>query len=177
MTAPLAQIVSGDYDNKSFDLRTYYAGFTRRPMPEWSLKALSKASSHFIKGHIGYDAWITMVSGTEDRPVNLRQVEDWAIGAAGQIATTKPRLRFRSRTYTPSYDPSWGRFAAIDAARLAVFGMAPAPWPRAKELGCDYEAYLRIRNFVGGAIVLAMNQYEIELKVVFAIESGILDRD
>lgn len=140
-------------------LRSYYAGFCRRALPEGSLKRLSLADSCLPDGHPGYKAWITIVSGTDRFHPELH---DWAVGLGATIAKMKPRLKARRREYVASYAHSWGRQASIDGLNMAIHGKATAPSvaSQADALGCDRDAYSRIRNFVAGAIGLAVDQYE-----------------
>lgn len=153
----------GDYDIKARELRQYYAGFCRRALPEGALWRLSLAQSCLPDNHPGFQAWITVVAGTDRFCVPL---QDWAVGLGATIAKMKPRLRLRRRTYVASYDHTWGRQAAIDGLTLALFGEAKTTPvnERAKEFGCDWHAYARIRAFVAGALILAMSQYEDALR-------------
>ena len=155
--------VQSDTGIKGGDLRQYYAGFTRRALPEGALWRLSLASSVLPQGHPGYMAWLTDVSGTERFCVELQQ---WAIGLGATIAVMKPRLRRRARTFVSSYDHSWGRQASLDGLYVALWGKAsvPATVARADEYGCDRDAYRRIRDFVAGALILAAWQYEDALR-------------
>jgi len=151
--------VQADYAIRGTDLRSYYAGFTRRALPEGAIWRLSLASSCLPVEHPGYMAWLTTVSGTERFCPKLQQ---WAIGLGATIARMKPKLRTRARTYVASYDHSWGRQASLDGLSVALFGKdaVPATLARSEEYGCDRDAYARIRNFVAGAILLASWQYE-----------------
>lgn len=153
------KIEVGDYDLKTADLRTYYAGFCRRALPDGSIWRLSLASSCLPEGHPGYMVWLTMVSGTDRFGPKLH---DWAMGLAATIAVMKPRLKTRARTYVASYDHAWGRQAAADGLNIALYGSKSVPSIRqqAEALECDREAYGRIRNFVAGSLLLASDQYE-----------------
>jgi len=168
MTAPLAQIVSGDYDNKAFDLQTHYAGFTRRAMSEEDLARLSWAQKRLPPGHIGYKVWIYIVSGA-DRSTYC-EIAKWCVALGPTIARLKPRLQFRSRQYVLSYKPEWGVWACIDGLDLALHQKCPSLRQRARQFGCDREAYGRIRNFVGGALLRAFSQYEAALRAEFMQE-------
>lgn len=153
----------GDWDVRGADLRSYYAGFTRRALPEGAIWRLSLASSCLPTGHPGYMAWMTMVAGTDRF---TPQLYDWAVGLGATIAAMKPKLKMRARVYVPSYDHAWGKQASIDGLNLAIFGAdhVPAIAARADEFQCDRDAYKRIRNFVAGAILLAQWQYEDALR-------------
>lgn len=162
METKAAQTV-GDWDVRGADLRSYYAGFTRRSLPDGAIWRLSLASSALPHGHPGYMAWLTCVADTE----NFRtQLHDWAMGLAVTIAGMKPKLRLRARQYVPSYDHAWGSQAAADGLNIALYGVdyVPAILERSEEFGCDRDAYKRIRDFVAGAILLAIWQYEDALR-------------
>lgn len=154
---------TGCWDIKSQDLRQYYAGFTRRALPEGALWRLSLAQSCLPENHPGFMAWITTVAGTDRFCVPL---QDWAVGLGATIAKMKPRLKQRRREFVPSYHHEWGRQAAIDGLTLALFGEAQTPSirERAEAFGCDRDSYARIRAFVAGAIILACSQYEDALR-------------
>lgn len=155
--------IGGDWDIKSQDLRQYYAGFTRRALPEGAIWRLSLAQSCLPAGHIGYKAWLTVVAGTERF---CPELQTWALGLAETIASMKPRLRKNAREYVPSYRKDWGERAALDGLIWAIFGdskVEPVS-AQAANFGCDREAYRRIRDFVAGAILLAIWQYEDALR-------------
>jgi hypothetical protein len=163
LSAETAIEVQADYQIKGPDLRSYYAGFTRRALPEGAIWRLSLASSCLPTGHPGYMAWMTTVSGTERFVPELQR---WAIGLGATIARMKPKLRQRGRQYVASYDHAWGRQASLDGLVLALFGAenVEAIAARADTFGCDRDAYRRIRDFVAGAILLASWQYEDSLR-------------
>ena len=151
--------VQADYQIKGRDLRQYYAGFTRRALPDGAIWRLSLASSCLPANHPGYMAWMTTVAGTERFCPELQR---WAIGLGATIARMKPRIRSRAREYVPSYEHAWGRQASLDGLSEALFGEKDVASirERAEAYGCDREAYARIRKFVAGAILLALWQYE-----------------
>lgn len=163
MTVAEAIEVQADYSIKGADLRSYYASFTRRALPEGALWRLSLASSCLPDGHPGYMVWLTMVAGTERFVVPL---QDWAVGLGATVAKMKPRLRKRAREYVSSYDHEWGKQASIDGLCMAIFGegQLTSLRDRAEQFNCDREAYQRIRNFVAGALLLASWQYEDSLR-------------
>lgn len=170
METKAAQTV-GDYDVKGRDLRSYYAGFTRRALPEGAIWRLSLASSALPHGHPGYMAWMTTVSGTERFCLDLQR---WAVGLGATIARMKPRLRSRGRQYVSSYAHEWGRQASLDGLCMALWGVecVPAIVARADEYGCDRDAYRRIRDFVAGALILAAWQYEDALTWAHRVARG-----
>lgn len=155
--------IQGDYDIRGQDLRTYYACFTRRALPEGALWRLSLASSVLPEEHIGYKFWLTLVSGTDRF---CPELQDWAIGLGATVARMKPRLSRRAREYVISYDHAWGQRASLDGLASALFGadQVPSVRARADEFGCDRDAYKRIRDFVAGAFTLSAWQYEDALR-------------
>lgn len=160
MTVAEALQVQADYSVRGPDLRSYYAGFTRRALPEGAIWRLSLASSCLPTGHPGYMAWMTMVAGTERFCPELQR---WAVGLGATIARMKPKLRARGRTYVASYDHAWGKQASLDGLICALFSRdtdVPAIAARADEFKCDRDAYRRIRDFVAGAMLLSIDQYE-----------------
>lgn len=155
----------GCWDIKGQDLRQYYAGFTRRALPDGAIWRLSMACQYLPENHVGYKVWLTLVTGT-DRFVP--ELQEWAIALGAAIAQMKPRRNKLARTYVPSYKPDWGRQAALDGVTQALYGEARTPpyTAQADRFGARYEAYRRIRDFVAGALMLAAGQFESELRLV-----------
>lgn len=153
------KIAVGDYDVKGRDLRQYYAIFTRRALPDGAIWRLALASTCLPGGHPGYMAWMTVISGTERFCPELQR---WAVGLGSTVARMKPRIRKNAREFVPSYRHEWGRQASLDGLCMALFGRdkVPATLARAESLGCERASYARVRNFVAGAILLSMQQYE-----------------
>ncbi len=156
--------VQADYFIRGQDLRSYYAGFTRRALPEGALWRLSLASSVLPEEHVGYKFWLTLISGTDRF---CPELQDWAIGLGATMARMKPRLKQRSRVYVSSYKHEWGRQASLDglcmAQGLDLWGGVSLR-ERAEQFGCDREAYQRVRDFVAGAFTLSAWQYEDALR-------------
>lgn len=152
-----------------FDLHTYYASFNRKAMPEGALQALSRASSHLPKEHVGYKVWMTCVAGPR---LFYDDLAAWSIALGETIAKMKPKLRYKSYPYVPSHKSDWGRQACLDGLELALTGKTESYDARAREFKISHQAYVRIRNFVAGALLLAMEQFEVELRVVLAVEKN-----
>lgn len=152
-----------DYDIRGSDLRQYYASFTRRALPDGAIWRLSLASSCLPQEHPGYMAWLTLVSGTDRFCVEL---QDWAVGLGATVAAMKPKRGQRAVTFVPSYRHEWGRQASLDGLYMALWGdeSVPAILARADAFGCDRDAYKRVRDFVAGAILLGIWQYEDALR-------------
>ncbi len=155
--------VQADYFIRGQDLRSYYAGFTRRALPEGALWRLSLASSVLPEEHVGYKFWLTLISGTDRF---CPELQDWAIGLGATMARMKPRLKQRARVYVSSYSHEWGRQASLDGLVGALSGLdaIPSLRDRAEQFGCDREAYKRVRDFVAGAFTLSAWQYEDALR-------------
>ena len=161
--------MAGDYDLRGSDLQTYYAQFGRRAMSDAAIWALAKAEMEMPANHIGFKAWITCVAGVESYCPELQR---WAVGLAATVARMKPRLRKNARRFVVSYRPEWGRQAAIDGLSIALFGAdtVPSIQSRATTLGCDWDAYQRLRDFVAGAVVMQMVEYQSELAWAVKVE-------
>lgn len=146
-----------DYDID--DLRSYYAAFGRRQLPDAAHFTAAVADSTLPDAHIGYEVWITWVA---EVPFFREKLTQWAEGVGELAATLKPKLKKHSRTYVESYRPSWGRQASRDGLCMALYGAGSVPGleARATELGCRWQAYKRVRDFVAGAITQQMQQFE-----------------
>lgn len=144
------------------DLRGYYAAFGRRQLPEAAHYTAAVACSTLPDSHVGYDLWITWVA---DVPFFERSLTQWAEGLGELAATLKPRIGERHRTYVESYRPEWGRQASRDGLRMAIMGpnFVPGLETRATQLGCRWQAFKKIRNFVAGAATVQMQQFESQL--------------
>jgi len=144
------------------DLRGYYAAFGRRQLPDAAHYTAAVASSTLPDSHIGYELWITWVA---EVPFFQRQLDEWAEGLGELAATLKPRIGERHRTYVESYRPEWGRQASRDGLRMAILGpnFVPGLQTRATELGCRWQAYKKVRDFVAGAALMQMQQFEAQL--------------
>jgi hypothetical protein len=120
------------------------------------------ADSTLPDGHVGYDLWITWVA---EVPFFERSLIAWAEGLGELAATLKPRIGERRRTYVESYRPEWGQQASRDGLRMAILGpnFVPGLQTRATELGCRWQAYKKVRDFVAGAALMQMQQFEAQL--------------
>ena len=151
-----------DRDIRGPDLRSYYAAFGRRALPDGAIYALSVASSALPDGHIGYDAWMTQVAGV---PFFADSLKEWAISLARTAATLRPLLGKRRVQLVKSYRDDWGRQAALDGLCLALFGGSEVPGLEARsvEFGCRWQAYKRIRDIVAGCVSWQADEYEAAL--------------
>jgi hypothetical protein len=141
------------------DLRGYYAAFGRRQLPDAAHYTAAVACSTLPDNHVGYDLWITWVA---DVPFFEKDLIQWAEGLGEQAANLKPKLGQRHRTYVESYRPEWGRLASRDGLRMAILGpnFVPGLETRATQLGCRWQAFKKVRNFVAGAAMLQMQEFE-----------------
>lgn len=151
-----------DWDLRGESIEDYYARFGERRMPDLGIWHLSAASAKLPASHIGFQAWITMVSGVPNyRP----ELQRWAVALADHIGVVRVRRSRRLEPFAHSYRRDWGRQAGIDGLCIALFGRddVPGGYRRAEQLDCDKRAFQRVRNFVTGATVLAMNEFREEL--------------
>ena len=153
---------SGDYDLRSRDLRTHFGAFTKKKLPNDSLCALSLACSRLPPKHIGYMAWLTVVSGTD---LFAKPLADWCVGLGDHIHSVKLKRRKRFRMYCESWEPKWGRQACLHGLAVGTFGARQVPGVNVREeqFGVSGKTYQKIRDFVGGCISLGINQYEDEI--------------
>lgn len=135
-----------------------FAQFGHRPMDDADLWALGMATMVMPDGNPGAEAYLMKIAGTVDFAPRLTL---WgrvvAIGVAG--AGYKSRGGTRRRAYVEGYDESWGRYAVADGLSIALYGEAPGLVERAEELKCGKQGYQRIRDFVGGALVVAIAEF------------------
>ena len=152
--------VQGDYQIKRKDLRQYYASFGNIPLSDKAVWNLSLADSVLPDHHIGFKAWISCVAGVTCHRYELQQ---WCMSLASQIAIMKPKWGVRAVTFCPSYEHNWGEQASLDGLTQALLDKSPSVLSRCTEFGCDRRDYTKIRNFVAGAVIAAMWQYEEQL--------------
>ena len=144
------------------DLRGYYAAFGRRQLPDAAHYAAAVADSTLPDSHVGYELWITWVA---DVPFFAAELQEWAEGLGELAATLKPKLGDRHRTYVESYRPEWGRQASRDGLRIALLGpnFVPGLQTRATQLSCRWQAFRKVRDFVAGAAIMQIQQFESQL--------------
>ena len=132
----------------------------------WGLHALSDADIWALAmatmvmpdGSPGPEGYLSQVTGTD---LFIERLKLWgsvvAIGIAG--AKYKAKGGARHRPYVEGYDESWGRYAVADGITLALYGKAEDAIGRSKDQG-----YRRIRDFVGGALLEAIEEYRVALE-------------
>jgi hypothetical protein len=152
----------GDYDLKGPDLRSYYAAFGRRALPDGAIYTLAVAESALPDGHIGYEAWMTQVAGV---PFFAPSLKAWSVSLARTAATLRPLLGKRRVQLVKSYRDDWGSQAARDGLCVALWGekVVPGLEARATEFGCRWQAYKRIRDIVGGCVIRQIDDFESSL--------------
>lgn len=137
-----------------------FARFGLRPLSDSDVWALSMAAMVMPDGNPGAEAYLAQVSGTRIFDARLTlwgRVVAIGIAQAGH----KARGGSRRRTYVEGYDEAWGRFAVADALTLALYGWAADALGYAAQ---NRQGYIRIRDFVGGALVNAIAEYRIALE-------------
>lgn len=137
-----------------------FSRFGLHPLTEGDVWALSMAAMVMPDGNPGAEAYLTQVSGID---AFVGRLTVWgrviALGVAG--GQYKARNGARRRTYVEGYSESWGRYAVADGLTLALYGTA------ADALGMsasNCQGYIRVRDFVGGALLDAIAEYHIALE-------------
>jgi hypothetical protein len=148
----------GDYDIKAKDLHQLYAGYGAKPMNDDLVSVLAFATIEQPDNSIGDKVWLRLISGTSAFDSQICQ---WARELAHAIATSKPvRKKHGSRWLITSYSPTWGDSAAYDGVQWALCGTRPTAQGQSERLGCDRNAYTKLRNIVAGAVLLQAEQFE-----------------
>jgi hypothetical protein len=126
----------------------------------WSL-ALAESALPEPERHIGFEAWITWVSGADCHEGELIV---WASSLADAFSGLKP-LRRRRRAMVQGYAPEWGHAMARDGLKIALqAGQPPSLRSRAEMFGVDRQPLRRVRSFIAGAVLLQMAQFESALE-------------
>jgi hypothetical protein len=148
-------------NDDSVDQRFYVFG--QHALGDAEIWALSAATMVLPDGNPGAEAYLVQVAGAEELVPGLTL---WGRAVARDIAAAPYMARNgkRRRAYVEGYDESWGIHAVADGLTLALFGKAPGIVERCDALGCGKQAYQRIRDFVGGAILCALTEYRCALE-------------
>jgi hypothetical protein len=140
-----------------------FCAFGQHALGDAEIWALSAATMVLPDGNPGAEAYLVQVAGAEELVPGLTL---WGRAVARGIASAlyKARDGKRRRAYVEGYDESWGIYAVADGLTLALFGKAPGLEERVVTLGCGRQAYQRIRDFVGGALLCALAEYRCALE-------------
>jgi len=153
-------VYQGDWDIRGSDLDQRYARFAREPLSDDEILWLSLASRVMPANSIADKLFLTSRSGCD---CYLSDIAAWGDMVADGIAKALYRAKTgkRRRTYVEGYDARWGRQAARDGLAMAMFGPRDIPGvvARADQFGCGKQAYQRVRDFVGGAAAVCMEEY------------------
>lgn len=154
----------GEWDAKGSDLDQRYARFCREPLSDDEVMWLGMADMVMPSGSVGFQLFITSRSGCDSY---LADISAWSDMVADVIAKAKFKAKggTRHRAYVEGYDKRWGRVAARDGVALAMWGTAGIPGinDRAKQFGCGSQGYQRIRDYVGGEAIVAIQEYKFAL--------------
>ena len=145
--------MSHDFDVKGKDTRQLFASFGRKTLPDNLHSVLALATCNMPENHIGGAMWLTTGSGCT---VYADKIKDWAREFAHAISEATPiRRKYANRVpLIPSYNASWGDWAALDGIVLATgFGERVPIQTRVKQLDCQWDSYKKVRNFVAGAFL------------------------
>lgn len=140
------------------ELDARFARWGMHALTDADIWALAMATMVMPDGSPGPEGYLSQVTGTRlfvDRLTLWGRVV--AIGIAG--AGYKAKGGVRRRAYVEGYDESWGRYAVADGITLALYGKAEDAIGRSKDQG-----YRRIRDFVGGALLSAIEEYRVALE-------------
>jgi hypothetical protein len=141
-----------------------YAGFGRVSMTDEAIMYLSRAKLAIPKASKGDILFLTSRSGCK---CFVKELSKWAEMVAESIAQAqyKPDGRKNTRRYVEGYRKEWGAQAAKDGICLAMFGPKDVPGisARCEEFGVGKQGYQRIRDFVGGAAAMAIEEYRYAL--------------
>lgn len=153
MTAKTADEIRGELDER-------YAKFCLRPLGDADVWALSMATMVMPDGNPGAEGYLAQVSGTALFGPRLAM---WGRVVALGIAQSsyKSPNGARRRSYVEGYDESWGRYAVADGLSLALYGRAEDALGHAAQ---NRQGYIRIRDFVGGALVNAIEEFRVALE-------------
>lgn len=145
------------------ELNSRYARFGIHPLTDEDVWALSMAAMVMPDGNPGAEAYLAKVAGT---PLFHGRLMVWGRVVAIGVASARYKARDGQRRveYVPGYDESWGRHAVADGLTLALYGKAPGLVERAEQLKVGKQGYQRIRDFVGGALVNAIAEYQVALQ-------------
>lgn len=139
-------------------LDSRFARFGLHPLTDSDIWALGMATMVMPDGNPGAEGYLSQVSGTE---LFAHRLTIWGRVVAIGIAQAgyKARDGKRRRAYVEGYDESWGRCAVADGLTLALYGKAADAIGKSKDQG-----YRRIRDFVGGALVSAIEEFRVALE-------------
>lgn len=156
-------MIVGDYDLRGADIEMRFAKFSRDPLSDDEVWALSMAKLVLPASSIGDKLFLTRVS---DCRGYRAEIADWAAMVAGTVAGARLKRPggIRRRVYCEGYQSGWGRHAALDGVALAMFGECPPLTVQADRFGVDHKTYRKIRDFVGGVAVDAIAEYRFALE-------------
>jgi hypothetical protein len=137
-----------------------FARFALHPLTDSDVWTLAMAAMVMPDGNPGAEAYLAQVSGTD---LFHGRLTVWgrvvALGIAH--ASYKARNGVRRREYVEGYEAWWGEYAVADGLSLALYGKAEDALGRAAG---NSQGYIRIRDFVGGALVSAIAEYRVALE-------------
>lgn len=151
-------------DDTRAELDSRFARFGLRPLSEADVWALSMAAMVMPDGNPGAEGYLTQVAGVNCFATHLT-VWGRVVGIGIAQGGYKARNGLRRRAYVEGYDAAWGKYAVADGLTIALFGYAESnAADRVSALGCGRQGYERIRDFVGGALVDAIEEFRVALE-------------
>lgn len=142
------------------ELDERFARFGLRPLSESDVWALSMATMVMPDGNPGAEAYLAQVAGVDCFAARLAL---WGRVVACGISSARYKARNgqRRRAYVEGYDDAWGRFAVADGLTLALYGWHVDSIGKA---AANHQGYIRVRDFVGGALVDAIAEFRVALE-------------
>ena len=132
---------AGCYDVRGKDSSQRYSKYPTKTLNNDLQSVLQYARSLLPDNHIGDKLWLTNVSGCT---VYEAIIADWARDFAHAVSTLKP-------------------FAIVIGSRERVSVLA-----RCEQLGCKWDSYKKVRNFVASALLTQMAEFEWAMAISIA---------
>lgn len=150
----------GDWTVRGRDLDQRFARFGHEALNEGEIWALSMASMVLPSGHPGCAGYLSRIAGTTEYADELK-IWGRIVALGISSAPYKARNGSRRRLYVEGFVWAWGRLAVADGLTLAMFGQsAESLRERSNTLKVGEQAYSRIRDFVGNALVDCIAEYK-----------------
>ena len=163
---------TGCYDIRGRDVSQKYAKYATRNLGDDFQSIRNFARKLLPENHVGEKVWLTNVSGCS---VYKNYIVDWSKEFAHAVSTLKPLRKTRRYPLVPSYDSAWGDWAAYDGFHHATgFVLATGKndrvsvLARCEQLGCKWDSYKKVRNFVASALLTQMAEFEWAMAISIA---------
>ena len=157
---------TGCYDIRGRDTAQRFAKYPTKTLNLDLHSVLQYARSLLPDNHIGDKLWLTNVSGCT---VYESIIADWARDFADAICTMKPLRNTRRYPLVTAYKREWGDWAALDACAIVIGSRdRVSVLARCEQLGCKWDSYKKVRNFVASALLTQMAEFEWSMAISIA---------